>query len=63
MSADYAGGRIYVPYEYELNISGNHANAADALIHKLEWNSDNGKWVGGTIPSGDMVWVNVEKEF
>ena len=58
ISADYAGGRVYVGYEHELNLAENHANAANVLVHKLEWNTDNGKWVGGTIPSGDMAWVN-----
>ena len=58
ISADYAGGRIYVSYEYELDISENHANAARTLIDKLGWD---GEWVGGTIPSGDMVWVSAER--
>lgn len=54
ISASVEGHRVTVARDYSLNADENHAAAAMALKHKLEWR---GKMVGGTLPNGDMAWV------
>lgn len=71
ISAQYAGGRRYYSYDHGLNISQNHAEACARLVTDLGWDTTysdtimgtvDARWYGGTIPSGDMVWVSVESE-
>jgi len=41
-------GRVVFPYDYSLNIDGNHNAAREKLCVKLGWTE--GKWVAGSIP-------------
>lgn len=53
ITAQCAGGKVTVPYDYELNSGENHAAAAAALAAKLGWT---GRMVGGGHPDqrGDV---------
>lgn len=64
ISATCAGGRVYVPREYDVNINDDYARASGALIAKMGWVVDQGaaylgRWVGGTLPNGDVAFVFV----
>lgn len=43
-------GRMIVPWDYELDVEGNHDQAARAFAKKLGWK---GKLVGGALPNGE----------
>lgn len=49
ISAQYAGGRIYVAYDHALSPEGNHAAAAATLAASLGWA---GRMIGGGSPDG-----------
>jgi hypothetical protein len=46
--------RITVPYEYGLSVEKNQCRAAETLAKKMGWA---GRWHGGTLPNGDVVFV------
>ena len=48
------GGTLIKPFDYELEIEQNMAQAAWELAKKLGWK---GEFRGGTLPNGNMVWV------
>lgn len=43
-------GTIIKPWDYSLDADDNHMAAARQLAQQLEWW---GRWVGGSLPSGD----------
>lgn len=49
VKATAAAGSVTVEWDHALNISENHAAAAQALIAKLEWD---GEWFSGGTPDG-----------
>ena len=57
ISAQCEAGRIFVPYDYALNIDGNHKAACDALIKKLGWDNEHYADMVGGVFNGAMYWV------
>ena len=55
--AECAARRMYVAWDYALNVDDNHAAACRALAAASQW-TERG-WVGGVVKSGDFVWVRV----
>ena len=55
VSAECEGGRIVMPYRYELDGQANHAAAALMLIEKLDWKDS---FAGGCF-KGDYYWSPV----
>lgn len=61
ISAQCEAGRIYVSYDYALNIEDNHKAACDALVKKLGWNTGHyADMVGGEF-DGAHYWVFDDK--
>ena len=56
-ASDSDKNRVFVSYDHELDADKNHAIAARTLCLKMRWP---GELVGGSLPSGDMVWVFAE---
>ena len=48
-------GSVTISYQCE-GMDKAHKEACLALLTKLEW-LEYGKWTGGTIKNGNMVWV------
>jgi hypothetical protein len=48
IKAAAAAGSITIPYSYDRNSEGCHAQAAEALVRKYGWS---GVWVAGGMPS------------
>lgn len=58
ITAKCAGGKVTVPYDYELDARGNHQLAAATLAAKLGWT---GRMVGGETPDArGSVFVFVD---
>tara|TARA_R100000329_G_scaffold80341_1_gene68729 strand:- start:238 stop:510 length:273 start_codon:yes stop_codon:yes gene_type:complete len=57
VKATAPGGTITVAWDYGLEITENHAEAARALTRKLNWIAD---WHMGSIPNG-FVFVIADK--
>lgn len=54
-----SGLQVTIPWEYGLNVEGNHLAAAQKLAHKMDWA---GRWVGGGTKEGyAFVNVNVDR--
>ena len=51
--------RIY-SWDHSLGSEENHSEAADRLIHELEWNTNDDRWVGGWVPKVGYVWINTD---
>lgn len=56
MLADCESMRIAVPYDYSLDIEGNHRAAAEALLERQHWSADN-RIVGGGWFGDSMFWI------
>jgi hypothetical protein len=61
LRARAGAGSVSVPYDYALNLDGNHAAACEAFLRAKGWvpsqgEGFRGKWVGGTLPNGTMCW-------
>ena len=52
-------GSVTVGYDHALNGDENHKAAAVKLMKKFSWK---GGIVGGTLKSGNMVWVMTERK-
>ena len=57
ISAQCEAGRIFVPYDYALNIDGNHRAACRLLIKKLGWDTEHCPDMVGGVFNGAMYWV------
>jgi len=60
ISAKYAGGSMVMPWDHELDISQNHAKAAQLLISKLGWGECN-DYVMGSLPGRGYCFVAINK--
>jgi hypothetical protein len=47
-------GRIVVPWDYALDVEGNHRAACKTACKRWQWD---GRWVGGGTVGGTRVWV------
>jgi hypothetical protein len=58
IKATCAAGSVTISYPHELSGQAVHRAAADALVAKLGWTSDNyGELIGGGLPNGGYVFV------
>lgn len=53
-NADHPAGKVTIPYPYEYSGYRVYRKAVIALLGKTGWD---GRWVPGTLPSGDVVFV------
>lgn len=61
IKASAPAGSVIVPWDYELDEQGNHANAAIALMKRLHWA---GKLaIGGTQSGYVFVFVNSTTDY
>lgn len=56
ISASCKGGRVVLPYNYELDDTLNHFYAAMQLSRKMGW-ADEYTLASGTLPNGDTCHV------
>jgi hypothetical protein len=52
-----AAGSVTISWDHRLNPEQNHRAAAEMFANRMNWT---GKWFAGTLPSGDMVFINAE---
>lgn len=52
-----AAGSVTIAWDHRLNPEQNHRAAAEMFANRMNWT---GPWFGGTLPSGDMVFVTVD---
>lgn len=64
IKAQCEAGKVIVSWDDRWEPSTNHARAVDVLCATLDkriggsgWRE--GEWIGGSIPDGSMVWVDV----
>jgi hypothetical protein len=50
-----AAGSVIIIWDHRLKPEQNHRAAAEMFAIRMNWI---GTWVAGTLPSGDMVFVN-----
>jgi hypothetical protein len=50
-----AAGSVTISWEHRLNPEQNHRAAAEMFANRMDWI---GTWRAGTLPCGDMVFVN-----
>ena len=58
--AQCQAGKIVVSWDDDLDVNDNHRSAAIALVAKLGWPVDDGRWVGGGNSHGTgnvYVWT------
>ena len=48
IKASAQAGSVTIPWDYALNVEGNHDAACKALVRKLGWF---GSWIRGALPS------------
>ncbi|MFA7250090.1 MAG: hypothetical protein WC273_10725 [Dehalococcoidia bacterium] len=53
-------GRLTVPYDYALNIDGNHRAAAEALLVKVGWDNLH-SLASGTLHDGSGAHVLIDR--
>ena len=54
-------GAIRMPYDYALNIDGNHKAACAELLKKLGWDTQHYQKMTGGVFAGDWYFVFNEK--
>jgi hypothetical protein len=54
VKASCQAGSVTLHWDDALNVFGNNAAAANAIVKKFGWQGD---WTGGYLPDGSMVWV------
>ena len=50
---------VYVPWDYELGIEGNHKAACEALLRRMQWHAPHGQYspmIGGQFGAA-RYWV------
>lgn len=58
-ASDLDGNTKWEHYRSELDTNDNHAAAAIALCHKMQWH---GRLQGGHLGDDSMVWVFCDKD-
>src|SRR3954468_11850529 len=58
VKASAAAGSVTIVWDHRLNPEQNHRAAAEMFANRMNWT---GAWAAGTLPSGDMVFVNTEE--
>ena len=53
----YGKTQVTIPWDYSLDVEGNHLNVAQTLLNKLAWR---GKWKMGSLEYG-YVFVNANE--
>jgi hypothetical protein len=53
-----AAGSVTISWDHRLNSERNHKAAAEMFANRMNWV---GAWAAGTLPGGDMVFVNCEE--
>jgi hypothetical protein len=53
-----AAGSVTISWDHRLNPEQNHRAAAEMFANRMNWI---GLYAAGTLPNGDMVFVNVEE--
>jgi hypothetical protein len=53
-----AAGSVTISWDHRLNPENNHRAAAEMFANRMNWV---GAWAAGTLPGGDMVFVNCEE--